>query len=76
MAVYRGWHKKPVIRNRNFALRAAAHWGFAAWPPEGRAIIERACAEEPHSDVYLKFADVLEGRPFTDGVVHRTQHRH
>ncbi|WP_158930909.1 hypothetical protein [Acidisphaera sp. S103] len=78
----KGWRfiaagvRSPVIRNRNFALRAAAHWGSAAWPPGGQAIIERARAEETNTDLYLKFANVLDGRPFTDGIVRHTQPKH
>jgi hypothetical protein len=58
--------RSPVVRNRNFALRALATWGRERWSDEVTAAVTSAVAAEPTDDVRARLARVLAGGPFDD----------
>ncbi len=53
----------PVIRNRNFALRALDRWGRAAWPPDALATLRDLAAREPEAEVKRRVERLLAGQP-------------
>lgn len=52
----------PVIRNRNFALRALDRWGRAAWPTEAEAALRELAAREPEAEVKRRVERLLAGQ--------------
>jgi hypothetical protein len=55
--------RSPVVRNRNMAIRAFSKWDRARWPDDARAVLERAVAEEPRTDVRARLEAVMRGEP-------------
>ena len=53
----------PMIRNRNFALRALDRWGRAAWPPEAEAALRELAAREPEVEMKKRIERLLAGQP-------------
>lgn len=53
----RGWNlikaglRSPVVRNRNFALRALLVWPREQWPAEALGIMQQAAQTEPNDDL-------------------------
>ena len=65
----RGWRLikaglcSPVIRNRNFAIRALAAWPRESWPPEATSLVQRVRDLEPKDDIKRRLTDLLDGQP-------------
>lgn len=52
--------RSPVIRNRNFAIRALDTWGKAYFTDEIKSALKRALEEEPCKDVKTKLKEIIQ----------------
>ena len=58
--------RSPVVRNRNFALRAMSAWGHDRWDDDLRGALEAALRIEPEEDVRERMKTVLRGARLRD----------
>lgn len=55
--------QSPVVRNRNFALKALSAWGHENWSPDLVQILNTSVSREPDDGVRERMQNVLSRKP-------------